>query len=389
MASAPHHLSHQVPTVLSLPAEINQIVLSYLDCPMLTTCALTCRRWTPSAQYLLFRFARVSSPASAQKFALALSESAHLRALVIELTVCGRLADSVKPWMCSRIDLTALLPSPKLVPRMRSLRIEYWDRVYSTTKLWALLRRYKNVTALHLRCCHFQTSHHIEDFIFAFPHLATLTIDSVRWNGDRERVFVRRPEYEGRTLSLQTLRICNPYEYAPLFQWLTAHRCVGVSRLELVRFDVMNITSAAAYVKELGAALQSLTFGIYLPSCYDVSVRRLNLAHNTSLRALSLQVYDVTDVRWMSSVLASAVEHPLARVALALTLDHRKTLWEAAWDAIASALSMYWRTTLSEVVFTHHAVPGFLQDVKPLIVERLPELAARGVLSVIVDTQDE
>lgn len=258
-------------TILSLPAEINQIVFSYLDCLTLTTCAVTCRQWTPSVQYLLFRHARVSSPASAQKLIRALSESPHLRDLVIEFTLCGRLADTVKPWMCARTDVTALLPSPKSVPRLRALRIEYWDRVHPTKKFWAQLPRYRAVTALHLRCCHFLSSHHLEDFVFAFPSLAELTVDSVRWAGDRERVFVRRPEYEGHALSLRKLRICNPYEYAPLFQWLVEHHCVGVRHLELIRFDVLNIIPAAAYVKDLGAALESLTFGIYLPSCYDAS----------------------------------------------------------------------------------------------------------------------
>lgn len=93
-------------------------------------------------------------------------------------------------------------------------------------------------------------------------------------------------------------------------------------------------------------------------------------------------------MRWVGSVLDSAVALPLRHVALSLTLDHRKTLWGAAWGAIHGALTTYWRQTLEDVVVTHCAVPGFLQDVQPLFKERFPELLRRGMLSVVVDTQD-
>ncbi len=87
-------------------------------------------------------------------------------------------------------------------------------------------------------------------------------------------------------------------------------------------------------------------------------------------------------------MLDSAVALPLRHVALSLTLDHRKTLWGPAWGAIHAALTTYWRPTLADVEVTHHAVPGFLQNVQPLFEERFPELVQRGMLSVVVDTQD-
>lgn len=263
---------HKPPAVLTLPVEINQTIFSYLECGSLLSCALTCRSWATSAQYLLFRFARVSSPASAQKLNRTLRESPTLRPLVIDLTICGKLRDTIKPWLSGTVDLLALIPNPRNLPRLRTLRIEHCDRVHFKPAVWALLRRLKNVSELHLRACHFHTSCHIEDFVFAFPRLAALTIDSVRWAGERERVFARRPEYAERTLALHTLRVCNPFEYGPLFQWLSAHGAgAGVRHLALVRFDVLNIRPAEAFVRELGPTLESLTFGIYLPACCDKS----------------------------------------------------------------------------------------------------------------------
>ncbi len=268
---------HNPPAVLTLPTEINQSIFSYLESGSLLSCALTCRSWAVSAQYLLYRFARVSSPASAQKLIRTLDESSTLCALVIDLTISGKLRDTVKPWLCGNVELSALIPKSTYLPRLRTLRIEHWDRVHFKPAFWKVLRRLKNVTELHLRGCHFHSSCHIEDFVFAFPRLTTLTIDSVRWIGDRERVFVRRDEYADRVLSLHTLRICNPFEYGPLFQWLSAHRCVGVRHLALVRFDVLNIRPAEVFVRELGSSLESLTFGIYLPACCDKSGEQQHL----------------------------------------------------------------------------------------------------------------
>ncbi|KAI0633351.1 hypothetical protein C8Q77DRAFT_782588 [Trametes polyzona] len=385
-----NNLFHQPSPILALPAEIHQLIFSYLDYTALRQCALTCRRWTPSVQYILFRSARVSSSTAAHNFARTLRESPALRTRVLELTICGKLRDAVQPWICGKIDPIALLPGTTLLPRLRTLRLEFWDRVHFTAKFWTHLARLKTVVALHLRCCHFQSSTHIEDLVFAFPRLESLALDAVRWSGDRDRVFARREQYNDRKLELRKLYICNPYEYAPVFQWLIAHRCVNVRHLELVRFDVFNIRSAAAYVTMLGPVLESLTFGIYLPAACDPSARRLDLTQNTSLRSLSLQIYDVDghSVRWVNSVLVSAIELPLARVALALTLDNGKTLWRGAWNAIHGALTAYWRPTLREVQFTHHAVPGFLKDVGPVFAERFPELVKREVMSVVVDTQD-
>ncbi|KAI0373382.1 hypothetical protein BV20DRAFT_962514 [Pilatotrama ljubarskyi] len=376
--------------ILTLPSEINQAIFSYLDGKTLRSCALTCRRWAPSAQYILFRHAKVDSLGSARRLLCALRESPHLRDLVKELTICGRLKDTVKSWISGDIDLVALIPSPALLPRLRAFRFEYWDPVQLSPKFWTLLREFRGITALHLRCCYFYVSHQIEDLIFAFPRLGFLTLDSVRWGGDREKLFVRRPGYQDRVLALRKLSICNPYEYGPIFQWLKAHQCLSVRHLELIRFGIFNVQRAAAYVQGLGSSLESLTVGLYLPAWCDPSARFIDLGHNKRLRTLSLQIYDVTEhsVLWVCSVLASAMELPLARIEVSLTLDHRKTLWTGAWGAIHNALTTYWRPTLREVVFTHHAVPGFLQDAAPLLRERFSELEERGVLSVVVDVQD-
>ncbi|KAJ3003103.1 hypothetical protein NUW54_g5476 [Trametes sanguinea] len=85
----------------------------------------------------------------------------------------------------------------------------------------------------------------------------------------------------------------------------------------------------------------------------------------------------------------SALECPLERIAFSLTLDSRQTLWNDAWSALHGSLSTYWPRTLKEVSFTHYAVPGFLQDVEPLIQERFFELKRRRILSVtVVKSQD-
>ncbi|KAI0356216.1 hypothetical protein OH77DRAFT_1423819 [Trametes cingulata] len=378
--------------ILTLPVEINQGIFSYLDNKSLRSCALTCRRWTPSAQYILFGRARVSSPASVTTLVNVLGKSAPLRVLVRDLTICGRLKESIQCWisMSGNVHLETLFPSAVLLPRLRVLRFEYWDPVQLRPKFWARLRQFGGVSDLHLRCCHFYASSHIEDLLFSFPRLVSLTLDSVRWGGDREQMFVQRPGYHDRVLPLQRLSICNPYEYGPIFQWLKLHRALSVRHLELIRFDFFNVQRAAVYVKEVGSSLESLTLGLYLPAWCNPSARFIDLGHNESLHTLSLQVYDVSEdcVPWVNSVLVSAVELPLARIELSFTLDHRKTLWTDAWGAIRDTLTAYWRPTLREVVFTHHAVPGFLQDAAPLVVERFKELDERGVLSVVVDVQD-
>ncbi|CDO69304.1 hypothetical protein BN946_scf184976.g23 [Trametes cinnabarina] len=327
-----------------------------------------------------------------QKLADTLRNSPPLRQLVVELAICGKIKHTNRHWAIGLTDPLLQVPPLSLVPRLHSLRLADFDNVLFSGKTWAQLYPYKNITELHLHRCHLQASSHLEQLVFQFPRLNTLTLDSVRWQGDRERVaFGQSPEYRGRTVHLQSLRICNPYEYAPLLQWLSLRGAVAVRHLELVRFDVYNLRPAATYVRALEQSLESLTLGYNLPAFCDHGERRIDLFRHKKLRSLSLQLYDCQDeyVRWVNTLLLSALDCPLERIAISFTLDDRKTLWTESWNTLYATLSAYWSRTLKEVAFTHFAMPNFLQNVELMIRDRFVELRERGILSVtVVRSQD-
>ncbi|KAI8975818.1 hypothetical protein BD414DRAFT_169308 [Trametes punicea] len=378
---------HRIPSALLIPAEIQQAIFSYLDQGSLRTCALVHRLWTASAQYSLYNRLRVTSLASLKALIGVLRDYPHLFQRTTELTIDGRFKDGSHPWARVSVDPITQLPHLKLLPRLRTLRFMHFDRVLFVSESWGHLRQYKDLSELHLHRCYLSSSHHIQQLLMSFPRLVTLTLDSVRWVGDR---WVQRPEFQPR-LQLRTLRICNPCDYRLLFPWLTSRGCLTVRHLELIRCNVFNLPSAAAYVSQLGASLESLTLGLCLPSSYDPGAHYVDLKQNSNLRSLSFQLYDVQDsfVPWVNAVLLSALQLRLERIALSFTLDNRQTLWGDAWSAICAALTTYWHPTLREVAFTHHAVPGFLQDVRPILVERLGELQQRHVLSVVVDRSQD
>ncbi|KAI0675033.1 hypothetical protein C8Q78DRAFT_1075374 [Trametes maxima] len=373
----------------TLPAEIYHAVFSYLDRPALLSCSLACRRWALPAQYILFHNTAVYTQASLISLLRTLHTSPHLRDFIREFAIVGRRPQLGETWSwINRVhDPGDLLPSPALLPRLCAFRLEYWDHVQLNYRFRQALPLFKDVTEVTLRCCHFASSCDMEDIALSFPHLDTFTLDSVRWDGDGERVRIGRPERLANPLRLKRVRICNPYEYGEVFQWLKSHNCFAVRQLELLHFDIHNMRPAAVYVKELGTALESLTVGLALPLWCDPSTRWLDLSANTNLRALGLQICDVSDhyVSWVHGVLVSALRTPLARIALSFTLDHGSSLGTAAWGAIHTALTMYWRPTLREVAFTHQAMPFFLRDAEPFIRRHFWELDQRGLLSVVVD----
>ncbi|KAI0645430.1 hypothetical protein C8Q79DRAFT_692734 [Trametes meyenii] len=372
------HSMYQPSMASTLPAEIYHVVFSYLERPALLSCALSCRRWALLAQYTLFRNVAVYTQDSLDSLLHTLRTSPHLRSLVQEYTIVGRRPQRGETWSWINLVLDPgdLLPSPELLPHLRAFRFEYWDSVQLSYRFRQTLRLFKRVTEVTLRCCRFSSSCDMEDIALSFPRLDTFTLDSVRWEGDGERVRVGRPERLSNPLRLKRLRICNPYEYEEVFQWLKSHNCFAVRRLELLHFDVHNMRAAAAYVKELGGVLESLTVGLALPLQCDPSTHWLDLSGNTNLRALGLQICDVSEhyVSWVCGVLVSGMHTPLARIAISFTLDYGSSLGTAMWGAIHAALTMYWHPTLREVAFTHHAVPCFLQDAEPFIRRRFWEL---------------
>ncbi|KAL7281255.1 hypothetical protein ACG7TL_004563 [Trametes sanguinea] len=373
---------------LQLPLEIQQAIFNYLDRAALLRCMLTHRAWIASAQYALYSHAQPASPAALWKLTKTLETSPHLRKNVIELSISGdTLRCGVRP-----TDPILQIPAPTLLPNLRSLRFTGFDEVFRSSKSIAHVGGYLDVTELHLHRCRVLAPVHLEQLLYSFPHLTTLTLDSVRWAGDNEPYKVTFGQLPERALQLRTLRISNPYEYAPFFQWLIQSKCaVRVRHLELIRFDVYNLRPAGKFVTELCEPLESLTLGYNLPTYCDHGERRIDLRMNHKLRSLTLQIYDCQGdyVRWANTLLLSALESPLERIAFSLTLDSRQTLWNEAWSTLHASLTTYWPATLKEVAFTHYAVPGFLQNVEPLFQERFVELKRRRILSVtVVRSQD-
>ncbi|KAJ8468696.1 hypothetical protein ONZ51_g9479 [Trametes cubensis] len=390
-----HHTSKPLAAVL--PAEIKHEIFSYLAEDRISLCrfAHVHRSWTDSAQYELFKNARITSAHGLQSALgiLASEHSSHLRYAVAEWTLRGKIPGSTaRSWLSSEDAPGEWLPAPNLAPRLHSVRFQHWDPPRIKPSFFDRLFKLTSLTELHLHDCSFKSTQTLSDLFFYIPHLGSLTLFGVRWDGPRGE-FTSSDWTADRPLNLHTLRIRTPRaDYGPFFRWLVQHKCVGVRHLEVTMFDHQNARQAGWYVEKLGPGLEELVFGLCLPAtgepwAYD----QMNLQNNRNLRSLSFDIHDAQPFfsHWIYKVLGSAAKSPLRTIAFSLSLLSRDVLFSTPWEVIHDALMTDWKGTLRQVAVTHHADWRFMEDAKPAFFERFPELARRGMLSVYnVETED-
>ncbi|KAH9892807.1 hypothetical protein C8Q73DRAFT_791809 [Cubamyces lactineus] len=380
-----------------LPAEIKHEIFSYLaeDRNALCRFAHVHRSWTDSAQYELFKNARITSPRGLRSALgiLASEHSSHLRVAVSEWILRGKAPGSTaRSWISLEDSPGEWLPHPSLVPRLRSLRFEHWDPPRIKPTFYDGLLKLTTLTELHLHNCAFKSSQTLADLLFYIPRLSSLTLFGVRWDGPRGD-FMSSEWTTDRLLSLRTLRIRAPRaDYGPMFRWLVQHNCVAVRHLEATMFDVENARHAGWYVQQLGLELEELVFGLCLPTTHDPwKFDQMSLGNNRNLRSLSFDIHDEQPFysHWIYKVLGSASKCPLKTVAFSLALRSRDTLCSTPWEIIHETLTTGWKGTLRQVAVTHHADWRFMEDATPAFFAHFPELALRGMLSVYnVETED-
>ncbi|RDX50058.1 hypothetical protein OH76DRAFT_479355 [Lentinus brumalis] len=388
----------------SLPPELLLNIFEELDICSVWSCLLTCRRWLPAGERVIYASPRISSAATMDRFISVLAQKEHLCGVVKHLHIRGKADYSSTQSTGWILEAEAPRRLGPLLPRVRSITLENVENVpfrrYEAERcVWKDLELFRGVTELHVNNCRFECAEDLRNIIFSFPSLIALSLSHVRWGRNPDKIFssgqgppMQSPRWQ-RILPLRTLRLAylgSVSEYQDAFAWFG--NLSTVCELELAQIPFTGLWVTAKYLTRLadsGGSLESFTFcPLITPGCgYAEHVSYLGNALKTQRRLtkLDLRIVSLDAMRWVAAVLDAARDLPIVRVALEFTLDvDNVSSPSRAFIETNERLCRYWLKTLRQVTLVDHPTGNFVPDaqVPSILSSRCPSLVQRGILDV-------
>ena len=210
-------------------------ILQNLDRKDIKTCMLVCHAWLSWAERIFHSRPRITSAQSMERF-IQFAKAKGIGGSVRHLHIVGKINYSSMdptPWI-----LEAPSRLGPVTPNVLSLHFQNVEGVAFTEMFWVGISKFfRQVTNLHIHACRILSQSDAQGLVSAFPRLASLTIDHVRWP---------RPKEADRSV--------RPW-------WADARPVQPLRSVEFGDMDTDEVSDAFGWVVCSAATVRHMTFG--------------------------------------------------------------------------------------------------------------------------------
>lgn len=253
---------------MSLPAEVTDIIISYVDDPgTLCSCMLVCRSWAPASRTILFEEIAVQSPESYDLFVKRVIHSDKFRTHLASTRIFRTYPNHPDAAYSHRLfyDIAGHLPG------LRTLTLGNvdWSKPHPRTNEPLLLSTFGQLRRLSLRDCRLPSFHFLRRALAAAASLQDLSLFHVTWPHVSPLVATVSQAHNSPALHrLSVYFTATDTVVDPLLRWLgQTHSRTSISHLLLFAHESRESyrnTSAIALRSDTLDDLKTLGSHVYL-----------------------------------------------------------------------------------------------------------------------------
>ncbi|RDX40352.1 hypothetical protein OH76DRAFT_360283 [Lentinus brumalis] len=383
---------------VSLPAEVTDIIISYVDDPgTLCSCMLVCRSWAPASRTILFEEIAIQSPESYDLSVKRVIHSDKFRTYLASTRIFRTYPDHSNAAYSHRLfyDIAGHLPS------LRTLTLGNidWSKHHPRANEPLLLSTFGQLRRLSLRDCCLPSFHFLPRALAAATSLQDLSLFHVTWPHVSPLVPTISQAHKSPALHrLSVYFTATDTVVDPLLRWL-CQTCSRNSISHLLLFahesrESYRNTSAIVLRSDMLDDLTTLGSYMYLTTLKVTMVRNFSLAMFPNVHALFIyadalpapsynetQPVQVQAISfWSTLVLMLRDTHfPLRRLYIRNVVSDLLLVDSDQANVVLARDNFSILQLVRFTVMRGRATP---KSVLAEMIKRLPNLYSRGILEV-------